>query len=166
METLDIVDKQDTVVGEATRDECHSHKLRHRAVHIFLFDTEGQILLQQRSKEKDVYPGFLEASLSGHVIHGETYERAAIRELREEMGIEITRDKLKKESKFEIMHGPEHEFVQVFVATSDKKIKKSREETLKVQWITKDELMHEVMKEQKKFTPVCLAALQCFAGRQ
>jgi len=166
METLDLVDKQDTVVGEATRDECHQHQLRHRAVHIFLFDTNGHILLQQRSKEKDVYPGFMESSLSGHVLKGETYERAAIRELKEELNIELTRDKLRRESKFEIKYGPEHEFVQVFTATTDKKIKKSTDEILETYWITKDELMHEVTKNQKRFTPVCLAAIQCFAGRK
>ncbi len=83
-----VVDKNDTIVGYKTRKDCHLDKrLIHRAVGVILFTSNGEILLQKRSKTKDLYPGMYAISASGHVSKGETYEETAVRELKEEMGI-------------------------------------------------------------------------------
>jgi len=88
-EIFDVVDENDVVVGRKTRGEVHAQKLMHRAVHVFVHDKKGQLLLQKRSMFKDVHPGTWDSSVAGHVDAGEDYLTAAIRELDEEMGIRV-----------------------------------------------------------------------------
>ncbi|MBW1660110.1 MAG: NUDIX domain-containing protein [Deltaproteobacteria bacterium] len=82
-----VVDKDDRVIGKATRREIHQKGLLHRSVHIFVFNRAGQLYIQKRSMNKDMHPGCWDSSASGHVDFGETYETAAVRELEEELGI-------------------------------------------------------------------------------
>ena len=86
-EIFDVVDANDQVTGTATRGEVHANQLIHRAVHVFVFNKRGDLLLQQRSHLKDVHPGLWDSSVSGHLDAGEDYPAAALRELAEEMGI-------------------------------------------------------------------------------
>jgi 16S rRNA (adenine1518-N6/adenine1519-N6)-dimethyltransferase len=86
-EIFDIVDDQDRVIGQMVRSEVHRRKLFHRAVSIFVFNSRGQLLLQQRSATKDEYPLCYTSSASGHVSAGETYDETAPRELQEELGL-------------------------------------------------------------------------------
>ena len=87
-EVLDIVDAEDSVVGQATRREIHQRGLMHRAVHIFVFNARGEIYVQRRSDSKDKHPGVLDSSAAGHVDAGESYDDAAARELVEELGVQ------------------------------------------------------------------------------
>lgn len=86
-EIFDVVDADDQVTGTATRADVHANGLLHRAVHVFVHNKRGDILLQRRSLLKDAHPGVWDSSVSGHLDSGEDYEPAAIRELEEEMGI-------------------------------------------------------------------------------
>jgi 16S rRNA (adenine1518-N6/adenine1519-N6)-dimethyltransferase len=61
--------------------------LRHRAVHIFVFNGRGEVFLQKRSRSKDRHPLLWDSSTAGHVDAGEDYDTAAARELQEELGI-------------------------------------------------------------------------------
>lgn len=83
---FDIVDENDRVVGQATRSEAHAKNLKHRAVHVLIFNDEGELFMQKRSKNKDTWPGAWDSSCSGHVDSGEDYRTAARRELEEELG--------------------------------------------------------------------------------
>jgi 16S rRNA (adenine1518-N6/adenine1519-N6)-dimethyltransferase len=86
-EIFDVVDFDDQVIGTATRAEVHARRLTHRAVHVFVFNKRGDLLLQKRSHLKDMCPGLWDSSVSGHLDSGESYETAVVRELAEEMGI-------------------------------------------------------------------------------
>jgi 16S rRNA (adenine1518-N6/adenine1519-N6)-dimethyltransferase len=86
-ERFDVVDEKDRVVGTFSRDHVHVNNLRHRAVHILLFNSAGEIYLQRRTPWKDRNPGLWDSSAAGHVDAGETYAQAAERELREELGV-------------------------------------------------------------------------------
>jgi isopentenyldiphosphate isomerase len=67
--------------------EIYALVLRHRAVHILLFNAAGQLLLQKRSLKKDLNQGLWDTSAAGHVDDGETYDICAPRELQEELGV-------------------------------------------------------------------------------
>ncbi|MEY2494060.1 MAG: rRNA (adenine1518-N6/adenine1519-N6)-dimethyltransferase [Verrucomicrobiota bacterium] len=86
-ERFPVVDEQDRVVGDAPRGEVHGNNLRHRAVHIFIFNGRGELFLQKRSRWKDRHPRLWDSSAAGHVDAGEEYDAAANRELQEELGI-------------------------------------------------------------------------------
>ncbi len=86
-EVFDVVNERDEVVGQATRREVHARGLRHRAVHVLVFDAAGRIFLQKRSMKKDMSPGMWDSSCSGHLDAGEDYDSAATRELGEEIGV-------------------------------------------------------------------------------
>lgn len=86
-ELLDVVDEQDRVIGRATRKEIHEKGLLHREVHVYLFNSNGDILFQKRGQDVDTFPGLLDASVGGHVELGDRYEETALKELREETGM-------------------------------------------------------------------------------
>jgi 16S rRNA (adenine1518-N6/adenine1519-N6)-dimethyltransferase len=86
-ERFPVVDENDSLQGEASREEVHGNNLRHRAIHILLFNRLGELFLQKRSQWKDRHPGLWDSSAAGHVNVGEDYETAANRELKEELGV-------------------------------------------------------------------------------
>jgi isopentenyldiphosphate isomerase len=85
---LPVVDEHDREIDVLTRREVHLRGLRHRAVHVCVFDPLGRLWLQLRSRAKDSWGGYWDLSATGHVDPGESYEVAARRELREELGID------------------------------------------------------------------------------
>ncbi|MDD3161664.1 MAG: NUDIX domain-containing protein [Bacteroidales bacterium] len=88
VEWFPLVDEQGTVIGKATRAECHSGSfLLHPVVHLHLFNTKGELYLQKRSMTKDIQPGKWDTAVGGHVDYGETIEEALFREVREEIGL-------------------------------------------------------------------------------
>jgi isopentenyldiphosphate isomerase len=87
-ELFPLVDEQGRVVGSALRTEVHGNPaLMHPVVHCLVTDAEGRLLLQLRSRHKDVQPGKWDTSVGGHVDWGEGIEQALARELAEETGI-------------------------------------------------------------------------------
>ena len=76
-----MVDKNDRIRGYASRSEVHGNNLRHRAVHILIFNQVGEVYLQQRSRWKDRHPLKWDSSAAGHVTAGENYDETARREL-------------------------------------------------------------------------------------
>lgn len=88
-EMLDVVDDEDKVIGVRTRGDVHSLGLMHRSVHILVFNSKGDLFLQKRSKNKDSNPGLWDSSAAGHLECGENYPDCAVRELTEELGIEV-----------------------------------------------------------------------------
>ena len=88
-EIFDVVNERDEVVGQMPRREVHRLGLRHRAVHVLVFNARGELFLQQRSLLKDNWPGVWDSSASGHLDTGETYDAGALREVREEIGLSL-----------------------------------------------------------------------------
>jgi 16S rRNA (adenine1518-N6/adenine1519-N6)-dimethyltransferase len=109
-EIFDIVNERNEVIGQAKRGEVHAKKLLHRAVHIFVFNKHGELWLQRRSHLKDVHPLAWDSSAAGHLDTGESYAAAAVRELKEEIGIEATTECIAQIPASE-MTG--HEFVEL-----------------------------------------------------
>jgi isopentenyldiphosphate isomerase len=86
-EIFDVVDDFDAVIAQAPRREVHRLGLKHRAVHVLIFNRRGEIFLQKRSMQKDCFPGAWDSSAAGHLDVGEQYDACALREVREELGI-------------------------------------------------------------------------------
>ncbi|MDE0023643.1 MAG: PLP-dependent transferase [Spirochaetaceae bacterium] len=94
-ELLDLVDADNTVIGTVDRSRVHgAPALRHRAVHVLVYDDRGHLLLQKRSAGKEIQPGKWDTSVGGHLESGESYPAAAVRETAEELGLAIDVDAL------------------------------------------------------------------------
>jgi isopentenyldiphosphate isomerase len=89
-EIFDVVNERDEVTGQAPRREVHARGLKHRAVHVLVFNARGEVFLQKRSQLKDTAKGKWDSSSSGHLDTGEAYDACAVRELREEIGLSAT----------------------------------------------------------------------------
>jgi len=95
-EEFPVVDKNDRICGNASRAEVHGNNLRHRAVHILIFNGVGDVYLQQRSRWKDRHPLKWDSSAAGHVTAGESYDETARRELKEELGVDVPLERIFK----------------------------------------------------------------------
>jgi isopentenyldiphosphate isomerase len=88
-EVFDVVDAKDQVIGQELRSEVHRLGLMHRAAHVLVFNCDGHVFLQKRSMKKDRQPGVWDSSASGHVNTREDYDACAVRELQEEIGLQL-----------------------------------------------------------------------------
>ena len=95
-ECFRVVDENDRVLGSAPRGKVHGDNLRHRAVHILIFNGTGEVFLQKRSRWKDRHPLAWDSSAAGHVNAGEEYDPAATRELEEELGLRTSLERVVK----------------------------------------------------------------------
>jgi 16S rRNA (adenine1518-N6/adenine1519-N6)-dimethyltransferase len=131
-EVFDVVDELDQVIETRTRGEVHRLGLRHRAVHVFVFNRRGELFLQQRSHLKDVAPLRWDSSAAGHLDSGETYAEAVIREVREELG--VTTSGGVRAGK--LAAGPEtdHEFVELHVLRHHGPVRYPAEEVRTGDW--------------------------------
>jgi isopentenyldiphosphate isomerase len=86
-ELLSVVDENDSIIDTCPRHIIHATGLRHRAVHILVFNDEARLFLQKRSMKKDLNGGLWDTSAAGHVDAGEDYDISAVREVEEELGI-------------------------------------------------------------------------------
>ena len=89
-ELLDLVDDDDSVIGQLSRDEVYRRKLTNfRVVNAFIRDSQGRLWIPRRNARKRLFPLHLDVSVGGHVQAGESYDQALIREAREEMNLEL-----------------------------------------------------------------------------
>lgn len=133
-EIFDVVNERNEVIQQLPRGEVHARGLLHRAVHVFVINSRGEIYLQKRSHLKDVSPLKWDSSAAGHLDVGESYAACAIRETREEVGIEITSTELA--AQLPAGAHTDHEFVELHLARHNGPMKPLPEEVACGQWFT------------------------------
>ena len=117
-ELFDVVNWRDEVVDRQPRGVVHRLRLKHRATHVLVFNSRGDVFLQKRSMKKDRQPGVWDSSASGHVDTGEDYDTTAVRELREELGLNVT-EPLERLFKIDACEETGGEFVWVYHCRHD-----------------------------------------------
>jgi len=110
-EQFPVVDENDQIRGYASRSEVHGNNLRHRAVHILIFSKAGDVYLQRRSRWKDRHPLKWDSSAAGHVTAGENYDETARRELKEELGVDVSLERIVSVA---ASSRTDHEFIRVY----------------------------------------------------
>lgn len=93
-ELLSVVDEFDTLQKPVKRHIAKKSGLWFRAVHVWIVNHEGKILVQKRSLKKDQGPGLWEPVVAGHITHGDDYFSGAVREVYEETGLLIKKEDL------------------------------------------------------------------------
>ncbi len=152
--TVQLVDEQDNPVGEMEKMAAHRHPTLHRAISVFIFNSKGEWLLQQRADDKYHSQGLWTNACCTHPYIGETYEAAAHRRLKEEMGMQaaltpvfhfIYKAKIDEEL-------TEYEYDQVFIATTDTLPQPNPEEVKDWKYIAFDDLKSDLDKHPEKYT--------------
>jgi isopentenyldiphosphate isomerase len=140
-EYIDIVDKNGHPTGvSAPKSEIHTKGHMHNTAHVWCYTSDGNILLQQRSASKAIYPLLWDVSVAGHIDAGETIEQAAIREAQEEIGICISEHHLIKIGVFKCFQSYpngmiDNEFHNTFITEVDINIKDLRPQKEEVEAI-------------------------------
>jgi len=149
LEYLDVVDAQNRIMGCADRPLIHRLGLRHRAVHVLIFNRQGQVFVQLRSLQKKADPGLWDSSVSGHVDHGESCHQAALREMLEEVGV-IARICLRFVLPAQRATG--YEFSYVYQSSSDGPMILQREEISDGRWLDPTRLTQELATAPQQFS--------------
>ncbi len=148
-EVFDLVNDKDEVIGSVPRKEVHSKGHIHRSVLFYVFDNEGRIFVNQRSDDKEFYPGYWSIVLGGHVHAGESYEEAVIREAKEEAGITQKPNFMTAFKKRFDKHDREN--VRVYAFLTDGKLTVDPGEIKQGVFMTMSELEQKL--EEEKFLP-------------
>jgi isopentenyldiphosphate isomerase len=153
-----VVDENDIVVSNTSRDDCHKRGLLHRSVEVFVFKDSSlkEILIQKRGIKNEFSPEKLCGSAGGHVTKGETYHIGAIRELREELftrGVPKT-IKLRKIDKFKINDFPRNYEIKVLYYTIyNKQFDWSRKDLLEEPKFVKiKDLIEDIKSNPERYT--------------
>lgn len=93
-EILDVVNREDEIIGQAERDDVHKKGLICRMVYVCFYTPNKNIILQRRSDLKKSNPGKYTTTVSGHVESGSNYMETAVKETFEETGVRIVANEL------------------------------------------------------------------------
>jgi len=155
-ELLILVDEDDNRIGHLSKRECHDGEgQQHRAFSLFVFNDEGELLLQQRSAEKRLWPGYWSNSCCSHPRRGEILEEAVDRRLAEELRMGCEPHFLYKFS-YHARYGEagsEREVCSVFVGRSSDAVEANRHEISDWRWISAEGLDEEMRSTPEVFTP-------------
>lgn len=153
---LILVDEDDREVGTLPKTECHlGGGTLHRAFSVFLFDSDGRVLIQERAAGKMLWPGFWSNSCCSHPRPGESTEAAAQRRVREELRVECRLDflyKFRYQAAFGSV-GSEHELCYVYAGHTAGDISTDPLEIAAIRWLTPGELSREIAADPERFSP-------------
>ena len=151
-EILEVVDREDRVIGTERRGVIHARGLMHRSAQVLLFNSAGEVFLQKRSMNKDEFPGLWDSSAAGHLDPGESYHRCALRELAEELGIRYP-GRLTRLFKFPASRSTGYEHCTVFQCVFDGPLTLQAEEVDEGKWLSRDQMDQRVADPRSRLTP-------------
>jgi len=165
VEYVILVNKHDQSLGAMEKMEAHEKGMMHRAISIFIFNSDGQLLLQQRSGEKYHSPLLWTNTACSHPRTGEQTKDAASRRIVEEMGIDCEiEEAFGFTYKADVGEGLiEHEYDHVFVGYSDEKPKPDPAEVAGWKYVDFDWVVKDVVDNPQDYTvwfPIALKELK------
>lgn len=159
-ELIDIIDENNRPLNlQKMKSEAHRKGLWHRAAHVWIYNSQGELLLQLRAKSKEHYPGKWDVSASGHVSAGEEPIASALRETKEELGLPVEESNLefiqtrKKEKNFENVV---NEYYYVYLMKFDgdiNSLKIPKEEVEAIQFVPISKVEEELRNCSEKYFP-------------
>ena len=155
-EELILVDVEDNEVGYRSKADCHNGSgLMHRAFSLFLFNEDGELLLQQRGVEKRLWPGFWSNSCCSHPRRGESLPIATLRRLSDELNITAELEFIYHfcyQAQFSEA-GSENELCHVFLGKIDGDVSPNDSEIKSTRFVSPDDLTAELAEHPEYFTP-------------
>jgi isopentenyl-diphosphate delta-isomerase len=155
-DSLILVDESDRKVGHLDKTRCHAGRgVLHRAFSLLIFNGKGELLLQQRSASKRLWPLYWSNSCCSHPRRAETMEAAIQRRLYEELGLRCPLHflfKFQYQAQFDET-GAENELCSVFIGRCTDAVKVNRGEIAAWRWISPAALQAEMAAGGSGFTP-------------
>ena len=151
-----LANKHDQVIGQTAKEQAHLDKGQlHRAISVLLFNKKGELLIQQRSAHKMLWPDYWANTCCSHPLLNESYQQAAERRLQQEFGIKA---KLKFHHKFIYQAqyqdiGSEYELCHVFIGISDQTPQPDKQEISDWRYINLKDLKKDIKTNPEKYTP-------------
>jgi len=163
-EILILVDENDNEIGRETRQKCHIGKGKlHRALAVFLFSKGKMLLIQRRSRNKQLWPGYWDCTAATHVYPNETYESSAQRALEHELGLSAPVEKLLAFTYFASFNNhAENEYCTLLVGEYEGKVTPNPQEVSDFNHAGLLELREKMTKETQTYTPWFKIALGKF----
>lgn len=149
---FDVVDERDEVIGRERRSVVHKTGLRHRAVHVLVFNSKGEVFLQKRSMRKDTHPGVWDSSSSGHLDCGEDYDACALREVGEELGYKL-QSVPERVMKIDACEATGQEFVWVYKCDAEGPFVLQEEEISEGGWFAPERVDAWIKERPDDFAP-------------
>lgn len=155
-EELILVDADDREIGSLDKAACHDGPgVLHRAFSLFIFNSRGELLLQQRSRSKRLWPLYWSNSCCSHPRRGETMEEATARRLDDELHISAKLEfvyKFAYRARFDAT-GAENELCWVYLGRSRGTVTPNSNEIAATRLLGADELDRELIRQPDRFTP-------------
>lgn len=155
-EQLVLVDGNDNPVGFASKGDCHNGDgILHRAFSLFIFNDRGELLLQQRSGQKRLWPLYWSNSCCSHPRQGEELGEAIHRRLAQELGMSSDLEfiyKFQYQASFG-EEGSENELCSVFLGHAAGQVQANVNEVENWRWISPAALSAEIAANEEQFTP-------------
>lgn len=155
-EELVLVDDQDREIGYLDKARCHEGEaLLHRAFSLFIFNSQGELLLQQRAVGKRLWPGYWSNSCCSHPRRGESMPVATQRRLRQELGLDAELEyvyRFQYHAQFD-PSGAERELCWVYLGQSDQAPKINALEVSDWRFVGAGQLNRELAEQPERFTP-------------
>lgn len=159
-EYFDVLNENGEYIGRVeSREKCHKEGLWHKAVAVFIINSKGQVLLQRRSANKKLWPNMWDITAGGHVLAGEFGFESIIREVNEEIGIELNKDNItfigsciSKNVKEDIINNHFNEFYIVNKDFDETRLELQEDEVSEIKWIDKDEIIERIKDNYRGIT--------------
>jgi isopentenyl-diphosphate delta-isomerase len=165
MKNIIVTDQYGALIETTDIDDAvDNHKIR-AIIRVFVINKNNELLLQKRSQNMRIAPGCWDQSAGGHVDEGETFDAAAKRELKEELGVIAPLEKV-GEMYFEESYGEKHlkSYEHYYKCDYDGEINVEPHEVAEVQWISFHKLEKQVHESPESFTEFVKIIPEKFKG--
>jgi isopentenyl-diphosphate Delta-isomerase len=160
-ELIDIYDSKNRPLNKKVmKSEAHKKGLWHRVAHVWIYNSNKEVLLQLRSKDKEVYPNVWDISVAGHISTGEREIQSAMREIEEEIGLKVKESELKlwniRNVHFTTSTTINNEIIYLYLLKYNgniKQLKIQEEELQEIKFFKLNELEKQLKEMPEKFTP-------------
>ena len=156
-DTLILVDEADREVGHMSKAQCHDGRgILHRAFSLLIFNARGELLLQQRSAAKRLWPLYWSNSCCSHPRRAESMDSAIQRRLHEELGVRCALQflfKFQYQAQWDA-NAAENELCSVYIGRTQNPIQADPEEIAGLRWVSPEQLQAEMaLRRPGQFTP-------------
>ena len=160
-ELIDICNEQNNLLGiQKMKSEAHKKGLWHRAVHIWMYNSKGEILIQLRARKKELHPNLWDISAAGHVSAYEEPIISAVREIGEELGLQVKKENLeffkirKNKSRYKNLKNNEFHYIYFLKFEGNiQKLKFTDGEVQEIRFLPNKKLEQELKFNPEKYVP-------------